>query len=55
MKITGVRAMLLTAAIPKDKQYTSDLGPVVSQSTAIVVVETDEALSATARPRARRS
>ncbi len=45
MKITDVRAMLLTAPIPKDKQYTSDLGTVVSQSTAIVVVETDEGVT----------
>ncbi|MGE3911472.1 MAG: mandelate racemase/muconate lactonizing enzyme family protein [Chloroflexota bacterium] len=45
MKITGVRAMLLTAPIPKDKQYTSDLGTVVSQSTAIVVIETDEGIT----------
>jgi L-alanine-DL-glutamate epimerase-like enolase superfamily enzyme len=45
MKITDVRAMLLTAPIPKEKQYTSDLGTVVSQSTAIVVVETDEGIT----------
>jgi L-alanine-DL-glutamate epimerase-like enolase superfamily enzyme len=45
MKITGVRAMLLTAPIPQEKQYTSDLGTVVSQSTAIVVIETDEGIT----------
>ena len=55
MKIRDVRVMLLTAKIPEDKQYTSDLGTVVSQSAAIVIVETDEASPATARPRARRS
>jgi D-galactarolactone cycloisomerase len=45
MKITDVRAMLLTAPIPKEHQYTSDLGTVVSQSTAIVVIETDEGIT----------
>ncbi len=45
MKITDVRAMLLTAPIPKQHQYTSDLGTVVSQSTAIVVIETDEGIT----------
>ena len=45
MKIRDVRVMLLTAAIPPDKQYTSDLGTVVSQSAAIVVVETDEGIT----------
>lgn len=45
MKIRDVRVMLLTAEIPPDKQYTSDLGTVVSQSAAIVVVETDEGIS----------
>jgi L-alanine-DL-glutamate epimerase-like enolase superfamily enzyme len=44
MKITDVRAMLLTAPIPKEHQYTSDLGTVVSSNAAIVVVETDEGI-----------
>jgi L-alanine-DL-glutamate epimerase-like enolase superfamily enzyme len=37
--------MLLTARIPEDRQYTSDLGTIVSQSAAIVVVETDEGIT----------
>ena len=45
MKIRDVRVMLLTAKIPEDKQYTSDLGTVVSQSAAIVIVETDEGIT----------
>ena len=45
MKITNVRAMLLTADIPKEHQYTSDLGTVVSSSAAIVVIETDEGIT----------
>lgn len=45
MKIRDIRVMLLTAKIPEDKQYTSDLGTVVSQSAAIVIVETDEGIT----------
>src|ERR671933_2654322 len=45
MKIRDVRVMLLTAPIPEDRWYTSDLGTVVSQSTAIVVIETDEGIT----------
>src|SRR3954471_8350705 len=37
--------MLLTAKIPEDKQYASALGTVVSQSAAIVVIETDEGIT----------
>ncbi len=45
MKVTDVRAMLLTAPIPNEHQYTSDLGTVVSSNAAIVVVETDEGIT----------
>ena len=45
MKIRDVRVMLLTAPIPEDRWYTSDLGTVVSQSAAIVVVETDDGIT----------
>jgi len=36
--------MLLTAPIPAERQYTSDLGTIQAVSAAIVVVETDEGL-----------
>jgi D-galactarolactone cycloisomerase len=45
VKIRDVRAMLLTAPIPKDRQYTSDLGTVQAVHVAIVVVETDEGIT----------
>jgi L-alanine-DL-glutamate epimerase-like enolase superfamily enzyme len=45
MKIRDVRTMLLSVPIPPDKQYTSDLGTVISRSAAIVVVETDEGIT----------
>ena len=45
MKIRDVRIMLLTAPIPKERQYTSDFGTVQSRSAAIVVVETDDGLT----------
>lgn len=44
MKIRDVRAMLLTAPIPEERQYTSDLGTIQNVSAAIVVVQTDEGL-----------
>jgi D-galactarolactone cycloisomerase len=44
VKIRDVRTILLTAPVPPERQYTSDLGTVQSQSAAIVVVETDEGL-----------
>jgi L-alanine-DL-glutamate epimerase-like enolase superfamily enzyme len=55
MKITDVQAMLLTAQIPKEHQYTSDLGTVVSQSTAIVVIETDEGITGYGEAKGSRS
>ena len=45
MRIRDVRCVLLTAPIPPDKQYTSDLGTVQSFSAALVVVETDEGIT----------
>lgn len=45
MRIRDVRTMLLTAPVPKEHQYTSDLGTVVSFSAAIVVIETDEGIT----------
>jgi L-alanine-DL-glutamate epimerase-like enolase superfamily enzyme len=45
MKIHDVRVMLLTAPIPKDRQYTSDVGTVQNVNAAIVVVETDEGIA----------
>jgi D-galactarolactone cycloisomerase len=45
VKIRDVRAMLLTAPIPVERQYTSDLGTIQNVSAAIVVVETDEGIT----------
>ncbi|MFN8525275.1 MAG: mandelate racemase/muconate lactonizing enzyme family protein [Chloroflexota bacterium] len=45
MKIRDVRTVLLSVPIPPEKQYTSDLGTVMSRSAAIVVIETDEGIT----------
>jgi D-galactarolactone cycloisomerase len=44
MKITDVRAMLLSAPIPPERRWRSDFGSSVKSDAAIVVVETDEGL-----------
>lgn len=45
MKIRDVRTMLLTAAVPKERQWTSDFGTILAFSAAIVVIETDEGIT----------
>src|SRR4051812_16095720 len=45
MKIADIRTILLTAPVPKEVQYTSDMGTVKGRSTAIVIIETDDGLS----------
>ncbi len=45
MKITQVRTLLLSAPVPLELQWTSDLGTVAQQDAAIVVVDTDEGIT----------
>ncbi len=45
MKIRDIRCMLLTAPIPQDKQFTSDIGTWKACHAAIAVVETDEGIT----------
>lgn len=45
MKIRDVRTILLTAPIPKEKQWTSDFGTAQAFNAAIVVIETDEGIT----------
>ncbi|MHB1318980.1 MAG: mandelate racemase/muconate lactonizing enzyme family protein, partial [Anaerolineae bacterium] len=45
MKIRDVRCQLLTAPVPKEQQFTSDLGTVQAFHAAIVIVETDEGIT----------
>lgn len=45
MKIRDVRVMLLSAAVPKEHQWTSDLGTNVAFHAAIVAIETDDGVT----------
>ncbi|MGI9145388.1 MAG: mandelate racemase/muconate lactonizing enzyme family protein [Chloroflexota bacterium] len=45
MRISNVRALLLSAPIPPERRWTSDFGTNTKQDVAIVVVETDEGLT----------
>ena len=45
MRISNVRALLLSAPIPPDRRWTSDFGTNTRQDVAIVIVETDEGLT----------
>ncbi len=45
MKITRVRAILLSYPIPRERQWRNDYGVVVKHDNVIVVVETDEGVS----------
>jgi D-galactarolactone cycloisomerase len=45
MKITDVRVLLLSAPIPPERRWTSDLGTTIKQDAAIVAVDTDEGLT----------
>lgn len=44
LQIRDVRCMLLTAPVPLEHQFTSDLGTVVAFHAAIVVIETDSGI-----------
>src|SRR4051794_39657591 len=45
MKITNVRCVLLSAPIPPEKRWTSDMGTQGKQDLAIAVVETDAGIT----------
>ncbi|MBV9545241.1 MAG: mandelate racemase/muconate lactonizing enzyme family protein [Chloroflexi bacterium] len=45
MRISSVRTLLLSAAIPSERRWTSDFGTNTKQDIAIVIVETDEGLT----------
>lgn len=45
MKVTNVRVLLLSAPIPPERRWTSDMGTAIKQDLAIVVVETDEGIT----------
>jgi len=45
MRISNVRVLLLSAAIPPERRWTSDFGTNTKQDVAIVVVETDGGLT----------
>ena len=45
MKISRVRAVPLSAPVPKERQWRTDFGTKVKSDTTIVVVETDEGIT----------
>jgi L-alanine-DL-glutamate epimerase-like enolase superfamily enzyme len=45
MKITSVKALVLSAAIPEEQRWRSDLGVRRKSDTTVVVVETDEGIT----------
>ena len=45
MKITAVKALVLSAAIPEEQRWRSDLGVRRKTDTTVVVVETDEGIT----------
>ena len=45
MRISNVRVLLLSAAIPPDRRWTSDFGTNTKQDLAIMIVETDDGLT----------
>jgi L-alanine-DL-glutamate epimerase-like enolase superfamily enzyme len=45
MKITAVKAILLSHPVPKERQHRNDYGMVVKHDNVIVVVETDEGVT----------
>lgn len=45
MKITDVRATLLSAVVPEEKRWRTDLGVAVKMDNCIVEVETDEGIT----------
>lgn len=45
MKITSVKAILLSYPIPKDRQHRNDYGVVVKHDNVVVKVETDEGIT----------
>ena len=45
MKITAIKAILVSYPVPKERQHRNDYGVVVKHDNVIVLVETDEGIT----------